>query len=71
MLDGVKQTLLIIKMRKYEAQLKGLQQEISDLGVDEEDAIPSSRANALYNEYRIIQKDYLAVVKESKELRAK
>ena len=71
MLDGVKQTLLIIKMRKYEAQLKELQQKIADLGVDETDAIPGSRAHFLYNEYRVVQQHYLAVVKESKELRAK
>ena len=71
MLDGVKQTLLIIKMRKYEAQLMELQQKISDLGIDEGDAIPGSHANYLYNEYRVVQKEYLAVVKESKELRAK
>lgn len=71
MLDGVKQTLLIIKMRNYEAQLKELQQEITDLGIDEGDIIPGSAADALYMEYRTIQKGYQAVVKESKELRAK
>ncbi len=71
MLDGVKQTLLVIKMRKYEARLKVLQQKIFDLEVDETDAIPGSHAFALYNEYRGIQQEYLAVVKESKELRAK
>ena len=71
MLDGVKQTLLVIKMRKYEAHLR----QISDdpdfpLPVDGTKEITSKQC-AMLDEYKRIQEEYLAVVKESKELRAK
>ena len=72
MLDGVKQTLLIIKMRKCEARLKELHQIFYDFDIDPEaHHAPDSDAEKFINEYRTIQKEYLAVVKESKELRAK
>lgn len=69
MLDGVRQTLLIIRMRQCEARLK----ELSD---DPEFPLPletgeykeiTPKQYAMLEEYKRIQKEYLAVVKESKE----
>jgi len=74
MLDGVKQTLLIIKMRKYEARLKQLSDDpdfpLTEFEMGQVKTLTPEQYKIL-EEYGKIQKEYLAVVKESKELRAK